>query len=218
MLFLLFMYATIIWGRPKAIKVARKRSANGQNFIKLFQHVPDRGLLRFNFSLTETTAPGQTSSELNSSDESDTESGRSRNGRSKRKKVVIQQQRRPSDVFRPGRHHYGSFYLRMGAVGTSFPFHQDDEFYENWVSLQHLASAAWFTVVWNLANTSSWKETQNATMSCWLWRRPLGWLSFSSKCISSSWTMRWFGAFNRFNGSQINSIHSLIAANEGLSP
>lgn len=48
-------------------------------------------------------------------DESDTESGSSEN---KRKKAVIQPVRRPSVLFAPGRHHYGSFYLRMGAVGT----------------------------------------------------------------------------------------------------
>lgn len=54
------------------------------------------------------------SSELHSSDESDTESGSSR---AKTKRNVIVQPRRPSVLAGIGRHHYGSFYLRMGAVG-----------------------------------------------------------------------------------------------------
>lgn len=54
------------------------------------------------------------SSELHSSDESDTESGSSH---VKPKRNVIVSPRRPSVLAGIGRHHYGSFYLRMGAVG-----------------------------------------------------------------------------------------------------
>lgn len=55
------------------------------------------------------------SSELHSSDESDTESGSSHHTKAKRN--VIISPRRPSVLAGIGRHHYGSFYLRMGAVG-----------------------------------------------------------------------------------------------------
>lgn len=55
------------------------------------------------------------SSELHSSDESDTESGSSHHKKVKRN--VIISPRRPSVLAGIGRHHYGSFYLRMGAVG-----------------------------------------------------------------------------------------------------
>lgn len=53
------------------------------------------------------------SSELNSSDETDTESGSSR----AHNKHVIVTPRRPSLLAALGHQHYGSFYLRMGAVG-----------------------------------------------------------------------------------------------------
>lgn len=64
----------------------------------------------------ETKTKQQKSGDSSSDDfdESDTESGSSEN---KRKKAVIQPIRRPSLLLAPGRHHYGSFYLRMGAVG-----------------------------------------------------------------------------------------------------
>lgn len=60
-----------------------------------------------------------TSSDLDSFDESDTESGTSttKGKKGMKKKVVMQPVRRPSVLAAPGRHHYGSFYLRMGAVG-----------------------------------------------------------------------------------------------------
>lgn len=58
----------------------------------------------------------ETSSDLESFEESDTESGSSREKR-ETKKIAMQQLRRPSFLAAPGRHHYGSFYLRMGAVG-----------------------------------------------------------------------------------------------------
>ncbi|XP_031622847.1 proton channel OtopLc isoform X2 [Contarinia nasturtii] len=87
MLFLFFMYATIIWGRPKSIKVKREEKRDSESV----------------------------SSELHSSDESDTESGSSHNHR-KAKRNVILSPRRPSVLAGIGRHHYGSFYLRMGAV------------------------------------------------------------------------------------------------------
>lgn len=56
------------------------------------------------------------SSDLDSIDESDTESQTSGSKRHK-KNMVIPPLRRPSLLVQPGRHHYGSFYLRMGAVG-----------------------------------------------------------------------------------------------------
>lgn len=56
------------------------------------------------------------SSDLDSIDESDTESQTSGSKRH-RKNMVIPPLRRPSLLVQPGRHHYGSFYLRMGAVG-----------------------------------------------------------------------------------------------------
>lgn len=58
----------------------------------------------------------ENSSELNSSDESDTESGSSR-GIKTRRNVIVSPLRRPSVLAAIGGHHYGSFYLRMGAVG-----------------------------------------------------------------------------------------------------
>lgn len=64
---------------------------------------------------------------MDSFDESDTESGTSeeksgKKNKNKKKKVVVQPVRRPSVLAAPGRHHYGSFYLRMGAVGKLFIF------------------------------------------------------------------------------------------------
>lgn len=53
---------------------------------------------------------------MNSSDESDTESGSSR-GIKPRRSVIVSPLRRPSVLAAIGGHHYGSFYLRMGAVG-----------------------------------------------------------------------------------------------------
>lgn len=53
------------------------------------------------------------SSDLNSSDETDTES---RSSDEHRRSVIIPS-RRPSILAALGQHHYGSFYLRMGAVG-----------------------------------------------------------------------------------------------------
>lgn len=73
----------------------------------------------FQFSsseLEEEKSPSNVSSELNSSDESDTESGSSRK-RKKSSRNVIVSPRRPSVIAGIARHHYGSFYLRMGAVG-----------------------------------------------------------------------------------------------------
>ncbi|XP_055300665.1 proton channel OtopLc isoform X2 [Sitodiplosis mosellana] len=86
MLFLFFMYATIIWGRPKVVKLKKEVRRD-----------------------TESV-----SSELHSSDESGTESGSSRHRKPKRN--VIISPRRPSVLAAIGRHHFGSFYLRMGAV------------------------------------------------------------------------------------------------------
>lgn len=55
------------------------------------------------------------SSDMESIDESDTESQTS--GMKHKKTVIIPSPRRPSLLPAPGRYHYGSFYLRMGAVG-----------------------------------------------------------------------------------------------------
>ena len=57
------------------------------------------------------------SSDLDSMDESDTESQTS--GSKRHKKNIVLPPRRPSLLVQPGRHHYGSFYLRMGAVGEN---------------------------------------------------------------------------------------------------
>lgn len=59
------------------------------------------------------------SSDLDSIDESDTESQTSG---SRRARMVAPPLRRPSILLVAGRHHYGSFYLRMGAVGNCFWF------------------------------------------------------------------------------------------------
>lgn len=75
----------------------------------------------FYFRLIATKASrrhdADTSSDLDSFDESDTESGTSVNRSGRKKKVVLPPMRRPSVLAGIGRHHYGSFYLRMGAVG-----------------------------------------------------------------------------------------------------
>lgn len=111
MLFLFFMYATIIWGRPKAVKV-KSMLLHGINTVNLTLNEKKK---QFKISEPEKReADG--SSELNSSDESDTESGSSRNVKPRRSVTILQ--RRPSVLAGIGRHHYGSFYLRMGAVGT----------------------------------------------------------------------------------------------------
>lgn len=52
---------------------------------------------------------------MESIDESDTESQTS--GIKHKKNIVVPSPRRPSLLATPGRYHYGSFYLRMGAVG-----------------------------------------------------------------------------------------------------
>uniref|UniRef100_T1H5C2 Uncharacterized protein n=1 Tax=Megaselia scalaris TaxID=36166 RepID=T1H5C2_MEGSC len=84
MLFLFFMYATLLWGRPKIslaspIKSKKSLSRSGSETL----------------------------------DETDTES----NSTDSNKKHVPPMARRPSLLAPLGRqHHYGSFYLRMGAV------------------------------------------------------------------------------------------------------
>ncbi|KAL9883209.1 proton channel otopetrin-like c isoform 3-T11 [Glossina fuscipes fuscipes] len=89
MIFLLFMYATLLWGRPKLpINIA---------------------------SPTKSSAKTRSTSASESMDESDTESNSVHNKRLS--SVQIPTARRPSLLSPLGRqHHYGSFYLRMGAV------------------------------------------------------------------------------------------------------
>uniref|UniRef100_A0A1A9X582 Otopetrin n=1 Tax=Glossina brevipalpis TaxID=37001 RepID=A0A1A9X582_9MUSC len=89
MIFLLFMYATLLWGRPKIpINIA---------------------------SPTKSSAKTRSTSASESMDESDTESNSVHNKRLS--SVQIPTARRPSLLSPLGRqHHYGSFYLRMGAV------------------------------------------------------------------------------------------------------
>uniref|UniRef100_A0A1B0FL34 Otopetrin n=1 Tax=Glossina morsitans morsitans TaxID=37546 RepID=A0A1B0FL34_GLOMM len=89
MIFLLFMYATLLWGRPKIpINIA---------------------------SPTKSSAKTRSTSASESMDESDTESNSVHNKRLS--SVQIPAARRPSLLSPLGRqHHYGSFYLRMGAV------------------------------------------------------------------------------------------------------
>ncbi|XP_075156741.1 proton channel otopetrin-like c [Haematobia irritans] len=89
MIFLLFMYATLLWGRPKI-------PANLASPTKLS-------------SKTRSTSASE------SMDESDTDSTSTH--RNKRLPPAISSARRPSLLSPLGRqHHYGSFYLRMGAV------------------------------------------------------------------------------------------------------
>ncbi|XP_055846549.1 proton channel OtopLc [Episyrphus balteatus] len=92
MLFLFFMYATLLWGRPKiplSIGSPTKSSSSKKR--------------------TSTSASSE------SMDESDTESSNSTD--SKPIPSTIPSARRPSLLAPLGRqHHYGSFYLRMGAV------------------------------------------------------------------------------------------------------
>lgn len=80
----------------------------------------------FAILITGRRHDAETSSDLESFDESDTEtaSSESKDDKKKKKKkkknttkVVLQPVRRPSVLAAPGRNHYGSFYLRMGAVG-----------------------------------------------------------------------------------------------------
>lgn len=68
----------------------------------------------------------RSSSDIESIDESDTESQTS-NSRHNQKHMVVPPLRRPSLLAVAGRHHYGSFYLRMGAVGKTM----------SWVLSQH---------------------------------------------------------------------------------
>ncbi|XP_039958304.1 proton channel OtopLc [Bactrocera tryoni] len=87
MIFLLFMYATLLWGRPK---------------------IPANIT-----SPSKSTSKARSSTASESMDESDTDSNSMHN---KRIPTVIPA-RRPSLLAPLGRqHHYGSFYLRMGAV------------------------------------------------------------------------------------------------------
>ncbi|XP_012155326.1 uncharacterized protein LOC101455704 [Ceratitis capitata] len=87
MIFLLFMYATLLWGRPKM-------PANIT-------------------SPSKSASKARSSTASESMDESDTDSNSMHN---KRIPTVIPA-RRPSLLAPLGRqHHYGSFYLRMGAV------------------------------------------------------------------------------------------------------
>lgn len=129
MLFLFFMYTTLIWCQPKAIKVKSKLVARhifsnyffASNMFILRVHVFPVKLISFSFTsykLEEEKPPSNVSSELNSSDESDTESGSSRKKNKKSPRNVIVSPRRPSVIAGIARHHYGSFYLRMGAVGV----------------------------------------------------------------------------------------------------
>ncbi|XP_053948594.1 proton channel OtopLc-like [Anastrepha ludens] len=87
MIFLLFMYATLLWGRPK---------------------IPANIT-----SPSKSASKARSSTASDSMDESDTDSNSMHN---KRIPTVIPA-RRPSLLAPLGRqHHYGSFYLRMGAV------------------------------------------------------------------------------------------------------
>ncbi|XP_013102592.2 proton channel OtopLc [Stomoxys calcitrans] len=89
MIFLLFMYATLLWGRPKI-------PANIASPTKL-------------------SAKTRSTSASESMDESDTDSTSTH--RNKRLPPALSSARRPSLLSPLGRqHHYGSFYLRMGAV------------------------------------------------------------------------------------------------------
>lgn len=93
MLFLFFMYATLLWGRPK---------------IPLSIGSPTKS--------TSSKKRNSTSASSESMDESDTESSNSTSN-SKPIPSTIPSARRPSLLAPLGRqHHYGSFYLRMGAV------------------------------------------------------------------------------------------------------
>ncbi|XP_073833057.1 proton channel otopetrin-like c [Musca autumnalis] len=90
MIFLLFMYATLLWGRPK---------------------IPTNIA-----SPTKLSAKTRSTSASESMDESDTSDSTSTH-RNKRMPPAISSARRPSLLSPLGRqHHYGSFYLRMGAV------------------------------------------------------------------------------------------------------
>ncbi|XP_055909068.1 proton channel OtopLc [Eupeodes corollae] len=92
MLFLFFMYATLLWGRPK---------------IPLSIGSPSKS--------SSSKKRNSTSASSESMDESDTESSNSTD--SKPIPSTIPSARRPSLLAPLGRqHHYGSFYLRMGAV------------------------------------------------------------------------------------------------------
>ncbi|XP_037807569.1 proton channel OtopLc isoform X2 [Lucilia sericata] len=88
MIFLLFMYATLLWGRPKIpVNIA---------------------------SPTKLSAKTRSTSASESMDESDTDSNSMHN---RRMPSTVPSARRPSLLSPLGRqHHYGSFYLRMGAV------------------------------------------------------------------------------------------------------
>uniref|UniRef100_A0A1B0DKP8 Uncharacterized protein n=2 Tax=Phlebotomus papatasi TaxID=29031 RepID=A0A1B0DKP8_PHLPP len=95
MVFLLFMYATLLWGRPNP-KTIYTTSVN-QN-----KKSPRRN----------------SSCSSNSGNESDRESETGSSGNNRRLNVTISPPpRRPSllPVSGSGQQHYGSFYLRMGA-------------------------------------------------------------------------------------------------------
>uniref|UniRef100_A0A1B0GKF6 Uncharacterized protein n=2 Tax=Lutzomyia longipalpis TaxID=7200 RepID=A0A1B0GKF6_LUTLO len=94
MVFLLFMYATLLWGRPKP---------------------------PYTTSVKQTKAPPRRTSSCssNSGNESDRESETGSSGNNRHLNIAISPPpRRPSllPVSGSGQQHYGSFYLRMGAV------------------------------------------------------------------------------------------------------
>lgn len=112
MIFLLFMYATLLWGRPKIpANIGNQRQHTLIRFRLLIVYVP-----LISASPTKLSAKTRSTSASESMDESDTDSTSTH--RNKRMPPAISSARRPSLLSPLGRqHHYGSFYLRMGAVG-----------------------------------------------------------------------------------------------------
>lgn len=107
MIFLLFMYATLLWGRPKLPVPLGKSSG---------VHSPGRITHSLHPSSPAATSPNKSTAKVSASDsmdETDTDSTSTH-----RRIPPPIQVRRPSLLSPLGRqHHYGSFYLRMGAVG-----------------------------------------------------------------------------------------------------
>lgn len=111
MIFLLFMYATLIWGRPKLpVPIGKFRKSTKLS-----------GLFNRKRVLCTPASPSKSATKASgtdSMDESDTDS----NSVHHRLPPPIPV-RRPSLLSPLGRRdaHYGSFYLRMGAVGKCPP-------------------------------------------------------------------------------------------------
>lgn len=202
MLFLFFMYATIIWGRPKAVKlksmsidlIRKSRSVFNANLMNLtcfhccyffFASLQRRK------NVTQKVFPVNCIVRMS---------------RIRKVDRLIAQNRSAMWLYRSDDLLYSllsdaitlevsicvwgrlvsafnvAFKRSFPSLGLSTINLNLDLLQLFW---QHLALVPWSTRAWSLASILNLNVTLNVTMFYWHWHRPHEWHSFSFKCISS---------------------------------